>query len=98
MQVGSLFSTAVEGLRQQIDKMNGAANQVLIESTDPSTPDRVHVSEAAKQAAAEGSSQTSGIEGAMIDLNVAKYTAVANMKVMQAGQDVEKDLLGIVGR
>jgi hypothetical protein len=92
MQVGSLFSIAVEGLRRQIDDMNGAANQVLIESTDPSTPDRVHVSDAAKQAAAGGNSLTSGIEGAMVDLRVSKYLAVANMRVMQTGDEVAEEL------
>ena len=98
MQVDSLFSTAVEGIRRQIDKMNGAANQVLIESTEPSTPDRVNVSEGAKQAAASGSSQTSGIEGALIDLRVSKYLAVANMKVLQTGDDMSHDLMDLVGK
>jgi hypothetical protein len=96
MQIGSLFSIAVEGLRRQIDDMNGAATQVLIESTAASSPDRVSFSEAAKQAATSGDSLTSGIEGAMVDMRVSKYLAVANMRVLQTGDEVTDELTKLV--
>jgi hypothetical protein len=98
MEIGSLFTTAVEGIRRQLERMNGAANQVLIESTEPSTPDRVHLSGGAPPAAASDSAETSGIEGALVDLRVSKYLAVANMKVLETGEDTTKELLSIVGR
>src|SRR5262245_35174763 len=78
MRVPDLFQSGVQGLNRQIDKLNAAANEVLVQSTEPSTPDRVDVSAAAKEAAASGTSSTSGIEGAMVDMRVSKYLAVAN--------------------
>jgi hypothetical protein len=76
--------------------MARAANEVLVASTEPSTPDRVNVSAAAKEAAATGTSQTSGIEGAMVNLQVSKYLAIANMKVLQTGDEVTKELTKLV--
>ncbi|HEV8548783.1 MAG TPA: hypothetical protein VGQ57_07145 [Polyangiaceae bacterium] len=76
--------------------MDAAANEVLVESTQPNTPDRVNVSAAAKDAAATGTSSTSGIEGAMVDLRVSKYLAVANLKVLETGNDMAKELENLV--
>jgi len=96
MRVPDLFQAGVAGLRRQIDGMNAAANEVLVESTEPSTPDRVNLSADAKQAAATGTSSTSGIEGALVDLRVSKYLAVANMKVLQTGDEMAKELTELV--
>ena len=79
--------------------MDGAAERVLVAGAQPSTPDTVNVSVAAKRAASGSggdSSLTSGLESAMVDLRVSKYLAVANMKVLQTGDDVSKDLESIV--
>ena len=92
MRVLELFQAGVAGLRRQISGMNAAASQVLVESTQPSTPDRVSISEDAKQAASTGTSATSGIEGALVDLRVSKYLAIANMKVLETGNEVTKEL------
>lgn len=96
MRLPELFQSAVSGLRRQLDGMSKAANEVLVESTEPSTPDRVTLSAAAKEAAATGTSQTAGIEGAMVDLQVSKYLAIANMKVLQTGDEVTKELTKLV--
>ena len=96
MRVLELFQAGVAGLRRQISGMNAAASQVLVESTQPSTPDRVSISEDAKQAASTGTSATSGIEGALVDLRVSKYLAIANMKVLETGNDVAKELEKLV--
>jgi hypothetical protein len=96
MRVTELFQAGVAGLRRQIAGMDTAAANVLQESTEPSTPDRVSVSADAKQAAATGTSSTSGIEGALVDLRVSKYLAIANMKVLQTGDEVTKELANLV--
>lgn len=96
MRVPDLFQSGVQGLNRQMDNMNAAASEVLAESTEPDGPDRVDVSAAAKQAAATGTSSTSGIEGAMVDLRVSKYLAVANLKVLQTGNDMAKELEDLV--
>jgi hypothetical protein len=96
MRVPDLFQAGVAGLRRQIDGMNAAASEVLVESTQPSTPDRVSLSAESKQAAATGTSTTSGIEGALVDLRVSKYLAIANMKVLQTGDEVTKELTNLL--
>lgn len=96
MRVGDLFSVAVQGLQHQLDAMNGAAQQVLVASTAPSTPDRVDISGGAKSAANTGDSLTSGLEGALVDLRVSKYLAVANLKVLETGDELARDVTDIV--
>jgi len=96
MRVPDLFQSGVAGLRRQLDGMNAAASAVLVESTEPSTPDRVSLSADAKQAAATGTSSTSGIEGALVDLRVSKYLAIANMKVLETGDQITKELTELV--
>jgi hypothetical protein len=96
MRLMELFQAGVAGIKRQLGAMDAAAKQVLVESTAPNTPDRVSVSDAARQAAASGTSQTSGIEGALVDLRVSKYLAVANMKVLQTGDDITKELTNLV--
>ncbi len=95
MGVGALFSVAVQGIQNQIDAMNGAASEVLIASTDPGTADSVNISAAAKQAAAGGGAPPS-LEHGLVNLNVSKYLAVANMKVLQTGDEMTQDLTNIV--
>ncbi len=76
--------------------MNGAANEVLVASTDPGPEDSVNVSAAAKQAAARGGSPAPSLEHGLVSLNVSKYLAVANMKVLQTGDEMTQDLTNIV--
>jgi len=96
MRVGDLFSVAVQGLEHQLDAMDGAAEQVLVAGTAPSTPDRVDISAGAKSAASGGDSLTSGLEGALVDLRVSKYLAVANLKVLETGDEMARDLTDVV--
>ena len=96
MSITGLFQAGVAGLQRQLNAMDSAASEVLASSTAPSTPDRVSVSGAAKEAAATGTSPTAGIEGALVDLRVSKYLAVANMKVVQTGEDMTKELTELV--
>ena len=95
MGVGALFSVAVQGIRNQVEAMNGAANEVLIASTDPGAGDRVSVSPAAK-AAAGGGGPAPSLEHGLVNLNVSKYLAVANMKVLATGDEMTRDLTDLV--
>lgn len=94
--ITGVFQAGVAGIQRQMAAMDAAASEVLTESTAHDAPDRVSVSGAAKQAAASGTSQTSGLEGALVDLRVSKYLAVANMKVVQTGEDMTKELTDLV--
>jgi hypothetical protein len=91
-----LFQAGVAGIKRQLDAMDAAATRVLVESTAPNTADRVSVSTTAKEAATSGTSRTGGIEGALVDLRVSKYLAVANMKVLKTGDDMTKELTELV--
>ena len=96
MAISPLFSYAVQGIQNQVDAMNGAANEVLIASTDAgASGDSVSVSAAAKQAASGGGTPPS-LEHGLVNLNVSKYLAVANMKVLQTGDEMTQDLTNIV--
>jgi hypothetical protein len=97
MQVGNLFSIAVQGIQNQMDAMNGAAEQVLVASAAPSGGDTVSISAGAKQAASGGGAQTDGLVSGMNDLRISKYLAVANMKVVQTGEDMTQDLTNMIG-
>lgn len=94
--VAGIFHAGVAGIQRQMKAMDTAASEVLSESTAHDSPDRVSLSGEAKEAAVEGASQTSGIEGALVDLRVSKYLAVANMKVVQTGEDMTKELTNLV--
>jgi hypothetical protein len=109
MRVGDLLSTGLQGLQTEIDAVNGAAQRILGATTSMSTADRVDISSNAKNAASGSATASSngsaasgdgaltgGIEGALVDLRVSKYLAVANMKVLETGEDMAKSLTDIV--
>ncbi|HTQ04468.1 MAG TPA: hypothetical protein VMI54_11460 [Polyangiaceae bacterium] len=96
MAIGPLFSAAVQGIQNQVDAMNGAANEVLIASTDMGGTDSVSISGAAKTAAAGGGAPAPSLEHGLVNLNVSKYLAVANMKVLQTGDEMTQDLTDMV--
>ncbi|HEY3497803.1 MAG TPA: hypothetical protein VGK73_24060 [Polyangiaceae bacterium] len=96
MNLSRVFAAGAGGVRKSFESAGVAAAEVLQASTEPSSPDRVQVSENARQAAATPDSRGRGIEGAMVDLRVAKYLAVANMKVLETGAELARELGEIV--
>ena len=94
--VTGIFQAGVMGIQRQMKAMDAAASEVLSESTAHDSPDRLSLSGEAKEATALGTSPTSGIEGALVDLRVSKYLAVANMKVVQTGEDLTRELTNLV--
>jgi hypothetical protein len=94
MGLGPLFSVAVQGIQREMDAVNGAANEVLVASTDAGRGDSVNVSAAAKQAAAGAPAPS--LEHGLVNLNVSKYLAVANMRVLQTGDEMTRDLTDLV--
>lgn len=51
----------------------------------------VRISPAAREASLHPDAvMTSGLEGAIVDLRVAKYAFIANLEVLQTGVEVEK--------
>jgi hypothetical protein len=55
------------------------------------TAETVRISPEARAAGtATDQSLTSGIEGAMVDMRIAKYAFIANLKVLQTGAELEE--------
>jgi hypothetical protein len=96
MSISRVFEAGVSGVRRQFERADVAAAEVLQASTAPSTGDRVEISESARQAAETGQAHGAGLESAMIDLRLAKYLAVANVKVLETGDEVMRELTDIV--
>lgn len=89
-----LVQSALEGLNRISEAFDRSAADVVRMAGAPSaaeTADTVRISPEARQAgSAADSSLTSGIEGAMVDMRVAKYAFMANLKVLQTGAEVEE--------
>jgi hypothetical protein len=89
--------TAARGITRDFDRAGKAAEQVAQSALDFSSGDKVVVSPEAVAAAKDGSaSGTAGIERPMVDLRVAKYSAMANVRVLQTADQLAQDLAGIV--
>jgi hypothetical protein len=94
-----LAQTAASGIAKSFDKAAIAAEQITRASLEFSGTDPVTMSPEAISAARSGGTMPKGeMERPMIDLRVAKYAAVANMRVLATADQVAEELTGIVGR
>ncbi|MGC4070721.1 MAG: hypothetical protein QM784_39825 [Polyangiaceae bacterium] len=94
-----LAQTAVTGIAKAFDKANVAAEQVARAAVEFSSTDVVNVSPEAVAAARSGGTMPKGdIERPMIDLRVAKYAAVANMRVLATADQLAETVTEIAGR
>jgi hypothetical protein len=60
-------------------------------SSAAETAETVQISAEARRAGETADSvQTSGLESAMVDMRVAKYAFIANLKVLQTGAEVDE--------
>jgi len=92
-----MVQSAVGGISREFDRAAKASAQVAQSALEFSSGDKVEVSPEAVSAAKAGDSAgTSGIEQPMVDLRVAKYTAVANMKVLETADQLAHELMGMV--
>jgi hypothetical protein len=86
-----LARTSLSGVERQLDQMDRAAAQVNSQATAAS--DTVEISAAARgaSAASAGSATQDGdLTGAMVNLGVSKYLAVANLKVLKTADELSK--------
>jgi hypothetical protein len=82
------------GIAAESERFERSAARVTRLAGAPSaaeTAETVQISaEARELSQALDSVMTSGLEGAMVDMRVAKYAFIANLKVLQTGAEVEK--------
>ncbi|HTA91672.1 MAG TPA: hypothetical protein VK745_18945 [Polyangiaceae bacterium] len=93
--IAPILQSALSGLSAASNSVDRAAAQVtrFAEAPSFSSPAAtVQISPQAR-AAAPSSDTTGDLAGALVNMNVAKYAFVANLKVVQAGDDMTRDLL-----
>ena len=92
--VVSMYQSSVNGIGREFDRAAGAAGKIARSST---TGDKVTISaEARAQSADSDDTVAGGIEPAMVDLRVAKYSAIANMRVLSVADDMAREEANLV--
>jgi flagellar basal body rod protein FlgC len=88
------MQSALASMTRLSEAFDRSAEDVVRMSGSPSaaeTAETVRISPEARQAgSATDNNLTSGIEGAMVDMRVAKYAYMASLKVLQTSAEVEK--------
>jgi len=86
--------SALAGLRAESERFERSAARVTRLAGTPSaaeTAETVQISPEARAASETlDSVMTGGLESAMVDLRVAKYAYIANLRVLQTGAEVEQ--------
>lgn len=88
------MQSALSGMTRLSEAFERSAEDVVRMSGAPSaseTAETVRISPEAREAGtAVDRDFTSGIEHAMVDMRVAKYAFIANLKVLQTGAELEE--------
>ncbi len=80
-----MFQSSVQGIGREFNRAAVAATKVARADRG----DKVTISaEARSQPVDSDESSVDGIEGPMMDMRVAKYSAIANMRVLSVADDV----------
>lgn len=94
MAIRPLTQTALAGIAAESERFERSAARVTRLAGAPSaaeTAETVQISPEARELSQNlDAVMTSGLEGAMVDMRVAKYAFIANLKVLQTGAEVEK--------
>lgn len=94
MAIRPLTQTALAGIAAESERFERSAARLTRLAGAPSaaeTADTVQISPEARQAGETlDTVMTSGLESAMVDMRVAKYAFIANLKVLQTGAEVEE--------
>jgi hypothetical protein len=90
-----ITQSALAGIAAESQRFDRTAAKITRLAGAPSaaeTAETVQISPEAREAGESlDSVLSSGLEGAMVDLRVAKYAFMANLKVLQTGADVEQE-------
>lgn len=93
----SMAQAATRGIAREFDRAAIAAERIAQSSTQVASADQVRLSpEAVAAARGGGSPEVSGMETAMVDLRVAKYSAAANIRVLQTADEVAREVTSLV--
>src|SRR5215467_14095995 len=97
--VKPICDSALSGMAAASDRFDRSAAKVTRlagASSAAETADSVDISGEARAAGETlDSVTTSGLEGAMVDLRIQKYAFVANLRVLETGDQMSKELLDV---
>lgn len=100
MAIRALTQAALAGIEAQTERFEGAAARATRLADAPSaaeSAETVQVSPEARRASENLSGALStGIEGAMVDLRVAKYAFMASLSVLKTGAEVDEAAAAIL--
>jgi hypothetical protein len=93
--VVSMYQSSVNGIGREFDRAAVAAAKISRASV---AGDKVTISaEARAQPLDTEDTAADGIEPAMVDLRVAKYSAIANMRVLSIADEMAREETKLVG-
>lgn len=88
------MQSALSGIHSESERFEKSAERVTRRAGAPSaaeTAETIQISPEARHAGETlDSVLTSGLEGAMVDMRVAKYAFIANLKVLQTAAEIEE--------
>ncbi|HET9932612.1 MAG TPA: hypothetical protein VFQ35_18040 [Polyangiaceae bacterium] len=90
-------NVALNGLNRQIAAFERSASEVVEKTTSEDGFEPVDISHEAAKAGESLDSATHGsLEGALVDLRISKYLAIANMKVLKTADEMQRTAQEIV--
>jgi hypothetical protein len=91
--IANANQTAVAGIHRQLERFEKAASGIAELTTGTEAVRSVDVTSGAQRALASADSTLAGgLEGKMVDIRVAKYLAIANMKVLETADEMLEEL------
>lgn len=89
----SMFQSSVQGIGREFNRAAVAAAKIA----SPGRGDKVTISAEARSQPIDSEESASGdIEAAMVDMRVAKYAAIANMRVLSVADDMAREEAKII--
>ncbi len=102
MALRPLTQSALAGIAAESERFDRSAARITRLAGAPSaaqTAETVQISPEARAVSENlDAVLTSGLESAMVDLRVAKYAFIANLKVLQTGAELEKTAADLLKR
>jgi hypothetical protein len=85
------FNAALGGLNRQLEGFDRAAAAVVERSVGAEGFEPIDISSGARNTGeALDSTLTAGLEGAMVDMRISKYLAIANMQVLKTQDELSE--------
>ena len=86
-----ISNVALNGLNRQVAAFERAASEVVEKTTSEDGFEPVDISHEASKAGEDLDSTTHGnLEGALVDVRISKYLAIANMKVLKVADELAR--------